>query len=126
MHAQARPAAQYFEAIALQSSKKAFAFHDKVFLGQDKLTADREAFLEATAKAVGADVARLKKDIGSEKVLARIASDEKLAQEIGFTGTPGFVVGGVVLKGAYPAETFEKIIEHRLSKKKRDVSSTKN
>jgi len=125
MHAQARPAAQYFEAIALQSAKKAYEFHDKLFAAQDKLTSDREAFLDATAKEVGADLAKLKKDMAGEKVLGRIAVDEKMAQSFGFTGTPGFVVAGVVLKGAYPAETFEQIIDYRLKPPARKISSKK-
>lgn len=124
MHAQARPAARYFEALAMQSPKKAFAYHDKVFAAQDKLGSDREAFLDAVAKDVGADMARLKKDLESTKITERIAADEKLAQDLGLTGTPGFVVAGVVLKGAYPLETFEHIIDERLKKPTRKVSST--
>lgn len=124
MHAQARPAARYFEAIALQSAKKAYAFHDKVFADQDKLTTDREAFLDATAKAVGADMGRLKKDLESSKVTERIAADEKLAQELGFSGTPSFVVAGVALKGAYPLETFERIIDYRLKNLRRGLSKS--
>lgn len=125
MHAQARPAARYFEALAMQSPKKAYGFHDKVFAAQEKLTTDREAFLDRVAKEVGADMARLKKDLESEKVTSRIAADEKLAQELGLTGTPGFLVGGVVLKGAYPLETFQQIVDQRLKNPNRKVSSTK-
>ena len=123
MHAQARIAARYFEALALQGSKKAYAFHDKVFAAQEKLTTDREAFLDALAKDAGADMTRLKKDLESEKVTTRIATDEKLAQSLGLTGTPGFVVAGVLLKGAYPLDTFTHIIDERLKKPNRKISS---
>jgi protein-disulfide isomerase len=53
-HEQAMISAQYFEAIRLQSNDLAFKFHDEIFKNQSKLK-NGVAFLDATAKAVGAD-----------------------------------------------------------------------
>ena len=54
-HPQAMPAAQYLEAVALQSPQKAWEFHDKLFQNQDKLS---EQFYKDTIKALGLDVAK--------------------------------------------------------------------
>src|SRR5690606_11223853 len=61
-HRRAMISAQYFEAIALQDKQKAWKFKEAVFENQDGLKSGGEFFLEETAKKVGADTARLKKD----------------------------------------------------------------
>ncbi len=109
-HEQAMPASQYYEAIRLQDPNKAFAFHDEIFKNQRKLK-NGKAFLEATAKQVGADMAKLKKDLDSSAVKTRIEEDMKEAAEFGMQGTPGFLVNGVPVRGAYPIEHFNQIIE---------------
>jgi len=116
-HPMAMPAAKRFEAIALQSPEKAYKFHDLVFDGQDQLRTKKEKFLDEAAKKAGADMARMKKDMEGEKVKARIEEDMEEAKKFGFQGTPGFLVGGVSLKGAYPMPEFEKIIDRILKDK---------
>jgi protein-disulfide isomerase len=37
------------------------------------------------------------------------------ARKFGFNGTPGYLVNGVSIRGAYPAEEFSKIIDKQLS-----------
>lgn len=113
-HPLAMPASQYFEAIALQSPSKAEKFHDMIFEDQKKLNSGKENFLKEAAKAVGADMAKLAKDIQSETVKKIIEEDMAEAKEFGFSGTPGFLVNGVSLKGAYPFEEFKKIIDRHL------------
>ena len=109
-HEQAMPAAQYYEAIRLQDEKKAFAFHDEIFANQGKLK-NGIAFLDATTKKVGADLAKVKKDINSDAVKNRIAADIKEAGEFGMQGTPGFLLNGVPVRGAYPAEHFVTLVD---------------
>lgn len=108
-HEQAMISAQYYEAIRLQDEKKAFAFHDEIFKNQSKLKMGT-AFLDATAKKVGADLAKVKKDIESPAVKNRIEADIKEAGGFGMQGTPGFLLNGVPVRGAYPAEYFESLI----------------
>ena len=107
IHPQAMPAAQWFEAISLQSPEKAWEFHDRMFRNQDKLG---EEFFRQTAKELGVDVEKAAKDAQSPAVRAKIDADMKEAQDFGFTGTPGFLINGVPLRGAYPVEDFDKII----------------
>jgi protein-disulfide isomerase len=117
-HPLAMPAAKRFEAIALQSTEKAYKYHDEVFKNQDKLGAEKEKFLDAAAKKVGVDMAKMKKDMEGEEVKKRIDSDIAEARQFGFQGTPGFLVAGISLKGAYPLPEFEKIIDKVLAEKK--------
>jgi len=108
-HEQAMISAQYYEAIRLQDEKKAFAFHDEIFKNQAKLK-NGKAFLDASAKKVGADMGKLKKDLDSDAVKNRIEADMKEASNFGMQGTPGFLLNGVPVRGAYPAEYFEGLI----------------
>lgn len=109
-HPQAMPASQYYEAIRLQDPAKAWKFHDEVYNNQRKLQ-NGEAFLKATAKSVGADMNKLAKDIKSEAVQKRIDADMAEAAKFGFQGTPGFLLNGIPVKGAYPTSHFDGLIE---------------
>lgn len=110
IHPNAMISAKYFEAIRLQDVKKAFNFHDLIHSDQRRLRAGEE-FLISTAKKVGADLIRLKRDLNSKVVLDRIAEDTNEARSLGIEGTPGFLVNGVPIKGAYPLEHIVSVIE---------------
>ena len=109
-HQNAMISSQYYEAIRLQSDKKAAEFHDEIYKNQRKLQ-NGEKFLKSIAQKVGADMSKLAKDINSEKVKNRIEADLEEAAKFGFQGTPGFLLNGVPVKGAYPISHFENIIE---------------
>ena len=111
----ALPAAKYFEAVARQTPEKAYKYHDYVFENQDKLNAGGEKFLQEAAKKAGADMNKIKKDVASDDIMKNINADKAEANKFEFFGTPGFLVNGVSIKGAYPAAEFEKIID-RLGK----------
>ncbi|OGS11778.1 MAG: hypothetical protein A2234_09050 [Elusimicrobia bacterium RIFOXYA2_FULL_58_8] len=115
-HPFAMPAAQWLEAVALQSPEKAWKFHDALFANQEKLGSD---FFKATAKDLGVNVEKCEKDAESQTVKDRIAADMAEAQAYGFSGTPGFLLNGIPVRGAYPAEYFDAII------KKLDDTKTK-
>jgi protein-disulfide isomerase len=107
-HPQAMPAAQWLEAVAIQSPEKAWEFHDILFENQDKLGVD---FFKKTAKDIGVDVEKCEQDAKSQAVKERIAADMEEAKKYGFNGTPCFLLNGIPLKGAYPIEYFEAIIK---------------
>lgn len=113
-HPLAMPAAKYFEAIARQGSDKAYKFHDLIFENQGEFKAKKEKYLEEAAKKVGADLKKLKTDLADESLMARINADMAEAQKFGMTGTPGFIINGVSLKGAYPFPEFKSIIDRHL------------
>ncbi len=116
-HAMAMPAAEYFEAIAMQSHEKAEKFHDMIFENQGDLRGKKEAFLKDAAKKLGVDMTKLAKDLKSETVAKRIQADMAEAQQFGFSGTPGFIINGVSLRGAYPFPEFKSIIDRHLGAK---------
>jgi protein-disulfide isomerase len=106
-HPQALPAAKWYEAVALQSPEKSWLFHDKMFQNQDKLGVD---FFKETVKSLGLDVAKAEKDAGSQAVADKIEADSKEGKQMGFDGTPGFLLNGIPVKGAYPMDYFDSII----------------
>jgi protein-disulfide isomerase len=114
-HPMAMPAAKYFEAVALQDHAKAAKFHDEVFSNQTQLNQEGEKFLKSVVKKVGANLAKVEKDISSEAVTSRIKTDMEEAKKFEFSGTPGFLINGISLRGAYPAPEFKKIIDRQLA-----------
>ncbi len=115
-HPMALPAARYFEAVALQGHDKAEKFHDIVFENQAELNSKKDAFLKDAAKKAGADMKKLTKDLEDSTILARIQKDMEEAKKFNMSGTPGFIINGVSLRGAYPAEEFKAIIDRHLKK----------
>jgi protein-disulfide isomerase len=112
---ESRTAAEYMEAIALQDKSKALKFHEALFANQRELRSGGEEFLKKTAKEVGADVAKVKTDMKSDTVKKRIDSDVAEAQKFEFNGTPGFMVNGAAVHGAYPYDFFKKVIDSVLA-----------
>lgn len=117
-HPMAMPAAQYFEAIALQDHAKAEKFYNMVFENQGELRTKKEAFLKDAAKKVGADLKKVESDLNSEVVKKRIEADMEEARKFDFSGTPGFLINGVSLRGAYPFADFKEIIDRHLKEAK--------
>lgn len=116
-HPQAMPASQYYEAIRLQDPKKAWEFHDRIYKDQRKLQ-NGEAFLKSIAKDLKVDMKKLEKDVKSEAVQKRIDADMAEAAKFGFQGTPGFLLNGVPVKGAYPTSHFEGLVDELVKRGK--------
>ena len=113
-HPMAMPTARYFEALAMQDHAKAEKFYHIVFENQGDLRAKKDAFLKETAKKVGANMSRLEKDLKDEKITKTIETDMEEARKFNFSGTPGFLINGVSLRGAYPFSEFKDIIDRHL------------
>ncbi len=79
------------------TGKKYIEFHQKLLGGRGP--ADKARAL-AVAKEVGFDMARLEKDMNSDEVKTTIDEDMKLADALGVSGTPTYVVGDEVVVGA--------------------------
>ncbi|MFT5087533.1 MAG: protein-disulfide isomerase [Candidatus Latescibacterota bacterium] len=115
MHAHALPAALLYEAIAQQSAEKARKFHDRLYENQGALRSGGKEWMREVGKDLGVDMAQLEKDVKSEKVKSIVKADMIEAGKFGFSGTPGFLINGVSLKGAYPLPAFKEIIDHHLA-----------
>jgi protein-disulfide isomerase len=70
--------------------------------------------IEKYAEAVGLNMARFKKDWDDPKIKAEIAEDQKIATQVGATGTPTFYINGHELVGAQESSAFEKIIDEEI------------
>lgn len=119
-HKNAMLAAQYFEAIKLQSMDKAFKFHNAVFENQRSLK-NGEKFLKKEAKKVGADMKKLAANLNSDKVKTKIKKDMAEAGKFQIQGTPGFILNGIAIRGAYPVSHFEMIVEELKKRKMVDL-----
>jgi protein-disulfide isomerase len=79
------------------SGRKYLDFHQKL-LGNRGSVARAQAL--AAAKDAGFDMARLEKDMAGEEPKATIEESFKLADALGLSGTPSYVVGPEVVIGA--------------------------
>ncbi len=107
-------AAQYMEAIALQNKAKAVQFHDLLFANQNDFRVGGEKYLKTAVKSVGADLAKVERDAKGATVKKRIADDMAQAKKFGFDGTPGFMVNGAAIDGAYPYDFFKRVVDYIL------------
>ena len=116
-HPLAMPAAEYFEAIAQQDHLKAEKFHDLVFENQHMLKEKGEDYFKEAAKKVGADQKKIEAALKDGKIRKLIEADMAEARSFNINGTPGFIINGVSLRGAYPFPAFKEIIDKHLAKK---------
>ena len=90
------------------TGKKYIEFHQKLLGGRGQ--ADKGRAL-AVAKEVGFDMARLEKDMNSDEVKQTIDEDMKLADALGVSGTPSYVVGDEVIVGAVGIDELKEKIK---------------
>ncbi len=69
-----------------------------------------EASVLGAARAVGLDIDKLLEDMQSDAITAHIDASRGLAQALGFTGTPSFVIGEALVPGAVPLSDLETLV----------------
>ncbi|HXI57428.1 MAG TPA: thioredoxin domain-containing protein [Polyangia bacterium] len=111
-HNNAEPAAE--AAMAAGAQGKFWEMHDKLFANQQSL--DRPS-LEKYAQELGLNMSKFKADLDGQKYKAQIEADTKEGQAVGVNGTPAVFINGRKIAGAYPLETFKKIVDDELAKK---------
>ncbi|MGV6876127.1 DsbA family protein [Pseudochelatococcus sp. B33] len=84
-----------------------FRFHADL-LRQSGVVGKEQAL--AAAKASGADMARLEKDITSDAVRQVLARTLQAGEKLGLSGTPSFVLGDGVLPGAVGLDTLKTVV----------------
>ncbi len=119
-HTDAIPAANAAQCARDQGGDEMFfAYHDLVFEGQNKLgngtvTIPTES-LYAYAEQLELDMDEFTQCQESLKYEEEINADAAVARAVGIGGTPGFVINGQVVTGAYPYYTFENIFNEILA-----------
>jgi protein-disulfide isomerase len=111
IHSRARAAA---EAAACADDQEQFwPYHDKLFANNRALERDD---LIRYAGELGRDEEAFSQCFDDGRFRDKVNADLAAAQKIGITGTPAFVVNGVLLSGARPAEDFYRVIEAELER----------
>jgi protein-disulfide isomerase len=62
------------------------------------------------AQQAGADMTRLRADMNSSAITAQIEANRRLAEELGVTGTPAFVISDRLIPGAVDPTTLRGLI----------------
>jgi protein-disulfide isomerase len=105
-------AAKVAIALKRQGTDKYLAFHQQMLSGRGQVNEQRALDV---AKNVGADMAQLKKDMADPEVQATIAEVYGLANALGISGTPSYVIGDEVVPGAVGSSALkEKITAARV------------
>jgi protein-disulfide isomerase len=94
-------------ALAAQRQGKYAPFHEALMRAGESL--DEEQVLEI-AEAVGLDTERLDQDMQDPAIQEAIARNLQLANALGITGTPSFVIGDRVVPGAVDLRTLQSLI----------------
>ena len=94
-------------ALAAREQGKYEAFHWALMNGEGRVT---EAVVFKVARDLGMDVAKLEADMVSPAVEAHIALSNALAQQLGFTGTPAFIVGDKTAPGMLSFDEITRLV----------------
>ena len=106
-------------ALAAVKQGKYSVFHDAMMSHTGKI--DERAVL-AIAEAQGLDITRLKLDMASAEVETSISRNMELAQALGITGTPGFVIGDEIIGGLVPLRVMQDAIARARQPKSKETS----
>lgn len=92
-----------------------YKMHDEIFKNQASLGQGEKATFVTFAKTVGLDEAAFVACFDADKYQEEIQNDMAVGRGLGIDGTPGFVVGNVLVKGAEDFEKFQQLIDQQLS-----------
>ena len=107
-HQQARPAALAAECAGAQG--QFWQMHDLMYENQDKLS---ESQYKQWATDLGLDVVAFEQCYDSGQFDQKITAQFAQGQANGISGTPGFIIDGIVLSGALPYEAFAEILDEQ-------------
>ncbi len=96
---------------------KYWEMHDRLFADADKFSDSHDADFElfrAHARELRLNVEQYMTCMESRKYLERITEDVINGRALGIDATPAYVLNGELLRGLYPASTWERMIEARL------------
>jgi protein-disulfide isomerase len=86
---------------------KLFDYHARLLETRGTVTGERAL---ALAKEMSLDMTRLQKDVEGPEVRAALAENAMLADKLGLTGTPAFVIGDEVISGAVGLEPLRQVV----------------
>jgi protein-disulfide isomerase len=103
------PGSQFAAGAALASQRqgKYVPFHNALMQATEQVT---EEIVMETAREVGLDTEQLRADMQDPAIDEAIARNLQLAEALGITGTPSFIIGDEVVPGAVDLRTLESLI----------------
>lgn len=110
IHPQAMKAA---EAARCAGDQGKFWDYRAELFGAPRITDDLHR--EAAGK-LGLDVEEFESCLASDKHRAAVQADLEEAESLGLSGTPAFLINGVLISGAQPFEAFAEIIDREIAK----------
>ena len=93
-------------ALAAREQGRYLEFHDRV-MGLKDVT---EASVMRAARDLGLDADQLRADMSAPEVDAHIEQTMELAQALGITGTPAFVIGDQIVPGAVDYDALRELV----------------
>jgi protein-disulfide isomerase len=100
-------ASQAAIAALIQDPKLYLPFHVALMEARGSLTQPR---ILDIAEEIGLDLGRLKGNLQAKKIKEVVANNYDLAQNLGITGTPGFIIGDKIIPGYVNAEQMRSLI----------------
>ena len=92
---------------AAQLQNKYLRFHVRLMGSPDKVT---EETVFRAAREAGLDADRLRRDMRDPAIEAYLDETAALAREIGIRGTPSFVIGGQLVRGAVDGARLKELV----------------
>lgn len=89
------------------------ALYEDLRAGRGAVT---EESLAATARGLGLDVERFRRDAADPAIAAAVRADQELGSRLGVGGVPSFVVDDQLIFGAQPLPTFTTAIDAALTR----------
>jgi protein-disulfide isomerase len=111
MHQHAHFAAE--AALCAGEQGKFWEMHDWMFANQTRIAPDA---VKAAAVELKLDPGAFGKCLDAKAMAGKVDDDMKVAESLGITGTPAFLVNGRLIEGAQPFEAFEEVIEDELAR----------
>lgn len=102
--------------IASQRQGKYVEYYDALMRLRGTLD---DAALRTEAERVGLDFARIRRDMETPEVQARIDANLRLARTLGIQGTPALVIGETLIPGAVDQRTLERSVAEQRQAQRR-------
>lgn len=111
LHEHAVAAAEAAACAAAQGTDKFWAYHDRLFLNQDRLD---ENSLRIYAVQAGLDSRQFDACVQARAFQSLVEADVADGEALGVRGTPTWFINGRKVEGAIPEDIFRKVIEEIL------------
>ncbi|MEL6229106.1 MAG: thioredoxin domain-containing protein [Cyanobacteria bacterium J06627_3] len=107
IHPEAEPASKASWAAGQQ--EQFWIYHNGLFANQDRLG---DALYVELAEQIGLDVERFNRDRNSDAAQAAVDSDLALAAQLKLSGTPRFLIGGLLIPPGFPTDGFSELLDN--------------